>query len=244
MLAWPPAGTSSRTWAAALVPSPAGLTVSVAVQDVVGDAVLRERRRGLGAPEARCVRLVLAEQQLGARLGMEVDGPELGVIGAHDGVRPVDPDEVRLWLIGRPRPRVAEPQRRQHVERGIDRRPVVHRDPTHDVLRAGLGVLHLDVEVVAVVEDAGVDELVLHLLAGSGPGWWRRGRRTGTRRAGTCTASAGSCGSAGCRRRSSTPSRPRRGCPRRWSGRTGAPSGWGRARSTGPVPGTGAACRR
>ncbi len=139
------------------------------VEDVVGDAVLRERRGGVGAPEARGVGLVLAEQQLGARLGMEVHRPELVVVGSHSGPSSLDPGDARLRLAGRPRPGVAEPQRRQHVEGGGARRAVVHRDATDHVLRAGLGVLHLDVEVVAVVEDARVDELVLHLLPGSGP---------------------------------------------------------------------------
>ncbi len=95
--------------------------------------------------------------------------PSSCVVGAHDGVCRVDPGDARLRLVGRPRPRVAEPERRQHVEGGSARRPVVHRDATDDVLRAGLGVLDLHVEVVAVVEDARVDQLVLHLLPGAGP---------------------------------------------------------------------------
>ena len=44
------------------------------------------------------------------------------------------------------------------------RGPVVHGDAAHDVLGRGLRVLHLDVEVPALVEDAGVDELVFELV--------------------------------------------------------------------------------
>jgi hypothetical protein len=40
----------------------------------------------------------------------------------------------------------------------------VDRDLDQDVLRALLGVLEEDVEVAVVVEDAGVEQLVLELL--------------------------------------------------------------------------------
>ena len=56
-----------------------------------------------------------------------------------------------------------------------------------------------------------------------GPGSPLPGRCKGTRPAGTCTATVGSCASEGCRRRSSTPSRPRRGCPRYSSSRRDVP---------------------
>jgi hypothetical protein len=55
-----------------------------------------------------------------------------------------------------PRPGVAEPQGRQQVERGRHRAPVVHGDPDQDVVGRGLGILHLDVEVLVAVEDAGL----------------------------------------------------------------------------------------
>ena len=44
------------------------------------------------------------------------------------------------------------------------RRAVVHGDAAEDVFWAGLGVLHLDIEITAVVEDAGIDELVLEFM--------------------------------------------------------------------------------
>ena len=62
------------------------------------------------------------------------------------------------------RPVVPEPQRRQEMQLGRVRSPVDRRDLHQDVFRAGLGVLHEDVEVAVVVEDAGVEELVLHLV--------------------------------------------------------------------------------
>ena len=72
--------------------------------------------------------------------------------------------------VGHPRrPVVAEPQSRQHVQLGGRRPPVGRGDLHQDVLRAPLGVLHEDVEVAVFLEDAGVEELVLHLVAGAPP---------------------------------------------------------------------------
>ena len=62
-----------------------------------------------------------------------------------------------------PGPGVAEPDRRQQVERRRLRAAVVDRDLDEDVLGRRLGVLDEDVEVAAVVEDAGVEQLVLGL---------------------------------------------------------------------------------
>ena len=77
------------------------------------------------------------------------------------------------WLLGRSgnprRPVVAEPQGRQHVQLGRRRPPVDRGDLHQDVLRATLGVLHEDVEVAVVLEDARVEQLVLHLVAGAPP---------------------------------------------------------------------------
>ena len=67
-----------------------------AVDHVIVDAVLRVRRRGLGAPEARVVRLVLAEQQLGAALGVQIEGAELRVLRLHRGLPGVDPSDPGL----------------------------------------------------------------------------------------------------------------------------------------------------
>ena len=44
------------------------------------------------------------------------------------------------------------------------RSPVDRRDPHQDVFGIALGVLHEDVEVAVVIEDAGVEEFILHLL--------------------------------------------------------------------------------
>ena len=62
-----------------------------------------------------------------------------------------------------PRPRVAEPERRQHVQRRRLRTPVGDGDLDQDVFGRGLRVLHEHVEVAVVVEDAGIEQLVLEV---------------------------------------------------------------------------------
>ena len=65
------------------------------------------------------------------------------------------------------RPVVAEPQRREEMQVRRIRSPVDRRDAHEDVFGSALGVLHEDIEIAAVVEDAGVEELVLHLVSGT-----------------------------------------------------------------------------
>ena len=60
-------------------------------------------------------------------------------------------------------PRVAEPQRRQHVHRGGFGAAIGDRDPHVDVVGCRLGVFDVDVGVAIVVEHPGVEQLVLHL---------------------------------------------------------------------------------
>ena len=51
------------------------------------------------------------------------------------------------------------------MQLGRLRPAIVRRDLHQDVLRAGLGILHEDVEVAILVEDAGVEEFILHVVA-------------------------------------------------------------------------------
>ncbi len=135
-----------------------------AVQHVVGDAVLRVRRRVLGAPETGGVGLVVAEQQLGVLGRVQVHHAELVVLGAgHRSA--LDPLDLRRRGVRLERPRVAEPHRRQQMDRRVLGPAVVHVDAAEQVVRPGLGVGDLDVEVAVLVEDAGVEQLVLHLEA-------------------------------------------------------------------------------
>ena len=64
-----------------------------------------------------------------------------------------------------PRPRVAEPQGGQEVQRRRLRPAIGHRDADENVVDGRLGVLHLHVEVPVFVEDPGVEQLELRLSA-------------------------------------------------------------------------------
>ena len=87
--------------------------------------------------------------------------------GAHStrAVRGADVLERRSLSAGRPRPCVTEPECRKHVQGRRVGAAVVHGHLDEDVIRRSLGVLHEHVEVAILVEDPGVDQLVLELVA-------------------------------------------------------------------------------
>ena len=68
-----------------------------------------------------------------------------------------------------PRPRVAEPERRQQVQGRRVRTAVVGGDEHQDVVVRRLGVLDDHIEVAILVEDARVEQLVLHVLLAALP---------------------------------------------------------------------------
>ena len=79
--------------------------------------------------------------------------------------RPLVRGEDRFGGVLAPRPRVAEPQRRQQMQTCRLRTAVVHGATDQDVIRAGLGVLEEHVVVAIVIEHAGVEQFVLELFA-------------------------------------------------------------------------------
>ena len=130
---------------------------------MVVDAVLRVRRQRVGTEDAGGVRLVLAEERLGQRAAGTGRALEPGagepVVGRLErGAVALDPRPVGCLV---PAPRVAEPERRQHVELGLVRAVVLDLDADEDLGRRGLGVGHVDGPVAVAVEDAGVEELEL-----------------------------------------------------------------------------------
>ncbi|OPY90220.1 MAG: hypothetical protein A4E73_02606 [Syntrophaceae bacterium PtaU1.Bin231] len=157
----------------------------IAFDDAVVDAVLDVRAVVRTArKEPGIVRFILGKEQRRPAFAEEDEFPELRMRrrhGAHPARFPLraggrsggkDLPEPRLF--GRPvgfgdpcRPVIPEPERRQQMQLGRLRSPVVRRDSDEDVFRGGLGVFHEDVEVAVAVEDAGVEELVLHLVPGT-----------------------------------------------------------------------------
>ena len=69
--------------------------------------------------------------------------------------------QLRLLGVDLPAPRVAVPRGRQHVDRLGVRPGIGHTDRHQQVVRVALRVVDLDDPVAVVVEDAGVEQLVL-----------------------------------------------------------------------------------
>ena len=137
-----------------------------AVQDVVVDPVLRVRRALVRVEELRGVRLVVAEQQrgsgaVGTRADDELEVPEQRVV---DVDRARAGPQLRHGLVVAPGPGVAEPDRRQDVQRLGVGPGVGHLHRHEDVVRAVLGVLDLHHPEPVLVEHAGVEQLVLGLV--------------------------------------------------------------------------------
>src|SRR6516162_268860 len=78
--------------------------------------------------------------------------------------RVADATHARLVVAAAPGPGVAEPQRRQDVHLGRLGPAIVDRNLDQNIFRPILGVFDEDVEVAVVVEDAGVEQLVLELI--------------------------------------------------------------------------------
>ena len=103
------------------------------VDDTEVDAVLDEGRPVGGLEETLGVGLVLGEEERGRAFTGEVPRTELGVRG-RDHPRARLPQHG-AHRVAAPRPRVADPHRRQHVERGRLRAAVLNGDLDEEVLR-------------------------------------------------------------------------------------------------------------
>ena len=144
-----------------------------AVDHEVVDAVLDVRALVLlPREEPFVVGFVLGEEQRHVAVARQHERAQQRMRGGDRGGagRPLDLLQVRLF--GRPvrrgnppRPVVAEPQRRQEVQVGRVRSAVGRGDLHQDVVGRALGVLDEHVEVPVVVEDAGIEQLVLHVVA-------------------------------------------------------------------------------
>ena len=141
-----------------------------AAHDVVVDAVLDVGGGVRASGEAGFVGLVAGEQQLARAVAHQVLGAQVGVL-ADDGSRAPPGGSLlqpRPRLVRRLPPGVAEPQMGQHPQLGRFLAPVDHADPDQHLFRRRLGVLDEDIEVAVPVEEPGVEQLVLHLLAAAG----------------------------------------------------------------------------
>ena len=137
---------------------------------VVADAVLGPRRERCGSVELGRVGLVLAEQPVRVARGREVEARQLQMLDRHAVRAGLSQPRPGVARVAPPGPGVAEPQRRQDVQRGRLRPVVRRRDADDEVVRGPLGVGHVDVGETVVVEHAGVEQLELGLVTGAAPG--------------------------------------------------------------------------
>ena len=134
------------------------------------DAVLDVGQLARRTEHARVVGLVPGDQDRYRAVGVEPEGAQLAVGGLDRAAAVVaDGPQQGPFAPSAPGPGVPEPQRRQYVQRGVIRPAVVHGDLEQNVLGRRLRVFGFDVEVPAVIEDAGVDQLVFGVRHAAGP---------------------------------------------------------------------------
>ena len=132
---------------------------------MIVDPVLRIRRPTPGAEQPLVIRLVVAEEKLGCLAAGPVVRDDLE--RAEEGMLRLDLRHVRSGAqhggigVDLPRPRVAVPRRRQHVERVGLGAGVGDLHGEEDVEGIALRVVRLDDPVAIVVEDARVQQLEL-----------------------------------------------------------------------------------
>ena len=137
---------------------------ALAVHDVVVEGVFDVEVGVLGAVEPPPIGLVLGIENLGRVFDEQPIRPRQRRILDGDHSDPVGPPRAtkpRTIRADVPRPRVAEPQGRQQVQRGRIGTAVRRADLDQDVGRRRLRVFRDDVEVAVVVEDSGVEQLQL-----------------------------------------------------------------------------------
>ncbi len=136
-----------------------------AVHDVVADAVLGPRRGiPLGPEERHLVALIVRHEHRRRVVQVQRVPAEVAVVGRDLAPGRGARDQLARPLVPPPRPRVAEPQLRQQVQRRVLRPVVGGPDLDTDVVRVGLGVGDLDVEEPVLVQHPGVTQLGLAVL--------------------------------------------------------------------------------
>ena len=213
----PPARPRRRYQNAALVPAPVGVDRGGARDDVVVDAVLRVRRAP-GAPKSRSALVSFSQKSSVGRGAVGRRRRRRARAGPRNGWSVVDRAavgaELRLRARRRPRPRCCGTRRSGSTCSVSASGPAfVTRTVISRSCRVGLGVVGLDDPVAVVVEDAGVEQLELRIVLAAAAVLVDEIARTGTRPADSGSASGSRRGSASRRGTTSTPWRPRRGCP-------------------------------
>ena len=129
-----------------------------ALHQVGMEGVLHIETSAFVAEQPLCVGLVFGEQQFVGPRRLQPVLAQRDVIGEHCGFGIAADGGLRPIALASPapRPRIAEPQRgEQHQRRRL--RAAINRRYTNDqIIRAGFGVLHEDIEISPAFERAGV----------------------------------------------------------------------------------------
>lgn len=136
--------------------------IFVTANDRAIDRVFEISVRGLAAEDGCDVRFVFRESRDRLRVGFESIDPEYRM-GRDECRSRIGARDLTVRLIDRPRPFVTKPKLRHDVQ-GCRSVAAIRRDDAYECIgRSALGVFDRDIEVRAVVEDAGIDEFVLGL---------------------------------------------------------------------------------
>ena len=135
--------------------------VFLAMDNVVVDAVLDIMSAIGNAEDALRVGLVFREEERRRPFAVKVAFAQFRM-DRFDRVA----DALQARPVGdvAPRPLIAEPQRRQDVQFRCLRTTIVDGDLNQDVFGRVLGVFDEHVEIPILVEDAGVEQLILELI--------------------------------------------------------------------------------
>src|SRR2546427_9767174 len=144
------------------IPRPRPIT-SHAVRLVVGEERLPARR----AVQPAFAELVL-EREVPQRLGVAIVGDERHH-ALRRGPRLIHADPRLDAALGRPAPRIAEPEMGNDVQRRRVGAAIEGLDADADVFRPALRVLDEDVEIAIVVEHARIEQLEFQTAAGARP---------------------------------------------------------------------------
>ena len=129
-------------------------------------------RGPVGDPEdALGVGLVLGEQERDIPVAVQEELAQFGMIrgDASAGREPFRLPERRPIAAHQPGPQVAKPERRQDMKSGRLGAAIVDRELDEDVLGRFLRILDEHVEVAVLVEDPGIDQLILELASAPAP---------------------------------------------------------------------------
>ena len=149
-----------------------------ALHHAVVDAVLGEGRAAGAAEDPRLVRLVLDDEDRQVLpLAKQHLAPEQRVLRLERRrAARLGSAQGGLRRAPRPGPGVAEPERRQQVQRRRLRPAVVRGYPDQHVVFRRLRVVDEDIEVAVLVEHAGVQQLVFVVLPAAAAVLLRPGR--------------------------------------------------------------------